>query len=151
MPKIIGIRNHLYQMTEPVSYVLSPVPDHRFPSTHRLLTRAQYERVFDRKSSVADDTVVLYARENELPHARLGMVVSRKQGNAVIRHRWKRLIREAFRHGQGEADDHGPMTIPAGLDLVVIPRRQCEPSLAKLQRSLPTLARRLMARLVKGG
>jgi ribonuclease P protein component len=46
---------------------------------------------------------------------RLGLVVSRKVGNAVRRNRVKRLIREAFRNC--------PEWGLAGIDLVVIPRR----------------------------
>lgn len=46
---------------------------------------------------------------------RLGLTVSRKVGNAVVRNRVKRRVREWFRH---EAD-----MLPSGLDIVVIARR----------------------------
>jgi ribonuclease P protein component len=39
----------------------------------------------------------LYARDNELGYHRLGITVSRKVGNAVVRNRVKRLFREVFR------------------------------------------------------
>jgi len=39
----------------------------------------------------------LVYRHNQLPHARLGLAVSRKYGNAVARNRLKRSIRAAFR------------------------------------------------------
>ncbi len=45
---------------------------------------------------------------------RLGMVVSRKVGPAVVRNQLKRWIREWFRRRAG--------ALPAGLDIVVIPR-----------------------------
>ena len=35
---------------------------------------------------------------NELPYCRLGLAVSRKVGNAVVRNRIKRRLREIFRH-----------------------------------------------------
>jgi ribonuclease P protein component len=44
---------------------------------------------------------------------RLGIIASKKVGNAVMRNRAKRLIREAFRKNKA--------AFPPGLDLVVIP------------------------------
>jgi ribonuclease P protein component len=48
------------------------------------------------------------------PPSRLGLVVSRKVGPAVVRNRVKRLCRECFRTSPG--------LVPAGIDLVVIAR-----------------------------
>ena len=57
--------------------------------------------------------MTLVARPNALEHTRLGIVVPRRLGGAVWRNRSKRRVRELFRH-------HKPA---AGLDLVVLPRR----------------------------
>ena len=77
-----------------------------------------------------------------MPHCRLGLSVSRKVGGAVLRNRWKRLIREAFRTGQPR--------LPEGLDLVVIPRKKDEPELCQIQNSLADLAGRIGRRLARG-
>ena len=44
---------------------------------------------------------------------RLGLAVSRRAGNAVVRNRIKRVLREAFRLDRED--------LPPGLDVIVIP------------------------------
>lgn len=85
--------------------------------------------------------IVVCGCENGLDRPRLGLSVSRKVGSAVVRNRWKRLLREAFRLEK----EH----LPKGVDLVVIPRPGAEPELARLQNSLSWLAARVARRLAK--
>ncbi len=106
-----------------------------FPKSRRLLKTAEFDRVFKRRRSQSDGLLVLYACENQLGYSRLGLVVSRKAGNAVVRGRWKRCLREAFRLMQHE--------LPAGLDLVALPRPVATPTMPRVQKSLRTLAIRL--------
>jgi ribonuclease P protein component len=110
-----------------------------FPKSRRLLKTAEFDRVFKRRRSQSDGMLVLYACENELDCSRLGLVVSRKTGNAVVRGRWKRCLREAFRLLQHE--------LPAGLDLVALPRPGAVPTMPRVQESLRTLASRVSRQL----
>jgi ribonuclease P protein component len=117
---------------------------HSFTKELRLLTSAQFQRVFQRKVSVADELAVMYGCENELGCTRIGLAVSRKvgkAGKATVRNRWKRLFREAFRLGKAQW--------PLGMDVVLIPRREAEPDFHALLAALPKLAKRLDARLKK--
>jgi len=91
------------------------------------------------RCSVADALVIVYGRRSDLPYPRLGVSVSRRVGGAVVRNRWKRVLREVFRRGRSD--------LPPGLDLVVIARRGAEPDFASLARALPHLARQLARRL----
>lgn len=115
--------------------------DYRFSKSSRLLKSAEFDRVFSRRCSQADRVVAIYVARSQQKQSRLGIVATRKLGGAVVRNRWKRLIREAFRLVQAE--------LPEGLDIVVLPRRGVEPELAALQASLKGLVPRAAERLPK--
>jgi ribonuclease P protein component len=110
-----------------------------FQKQDRLRSPLEFKRVYDRKCSVANQWLVVYGLPNELGRTRLGLSVSKRIGNAVARNRFKRLYREAFRLTRAD--------LPAGLDLILLPRSTHEPTLGLIQQSLrdlvPTLAKRL--------
>jgi ribonuclease P protein component len=87
-----------------------------FGREKRLLTPRQFKAVFDSPSGkVPGRNVLLLARENDLQHPRLGLVIGKKSVKlSVERNRIKRQIRETFRHHQLEL---------AGWDIVIIARK----------------------------
>lgn len=108
---------------------------------HEHLRRpVDFRRCYDRRRSVSDQWLIVYGCENQLPHLRLGMSVSRKVGKAHERNRLRRLYREAFRLTRSE--------MPVGIDLVLIPRTSQAPPLEELKRALPRLVRQLAKKLV---
>ena len=75
--------------------------------------------------------------------ARLGIVASRKLGDAVRRNRAKRLIREIFRQNLD-------LQAEGGLDVVVIPRAELfDATYANLESDYRTVFMRCAARLAK--
>lgn len=111
----------------------------RFRPHERVKDPAAFRRAFERRRWESDATLTIYGFENGLDHPRLGLSISRKKiKTAAGRNRIKRLIREAFRLSKSE--------LPAGLDLIVVPRNPAARS-AEVRRSLPALARALERRM----
>lgn len=93
----------------------APKPVFAFPRCHRLLTSRDYQRVFDDPVRVSGQAFTLLARSGDQEHARLGLVVAKRNAaRAVLRNRVKRQVREAFRRRQDR--------LPA-MDMIVIARR----------------------------
>ena len=112
----------------------------RFERREHLRRTKDFRAVYDRRRSVSDQWLIVYARENGLAHLRLGLSVSCKVGGAPHRNRLRRLYREAFRLMKHE--------MPVGLDLVLIPRQNNLPTLEDLKRSLPRLVRHVVRKLL---
>jgi ribonuclease P protein component len=87
-------------------------PPHALPASARIRRRPEFLRVYEQGMRVRARLMTVIALPNGLGRSRLGIAATRKLGGAVVRNRAKRLVRELFRQGE----------IPAGLDIVVIPR-----------------------------
>ncbi len=79
-----------------------------------LKKNADFQNVYKCGKSFANKYLVMYVKENDLSTNRIGISVSKKVGNSVIRHRVKRLILESYRL-------HEDM-FNSGLDMVIIAR-----------------------------
>ena len=93
-------------------------PIGRFPSRSRVRKRVEFLKIQDGGLRVSTPRFVLILAASAAPNSalpRLGITASRRVGNAVVRSRAKRLVREAFRATRE--------LWPPGIDLVVIVKR----------------------------
>lgn len=75
-----------------------------------------FQYVYKNGKSYANKYLVMYVLENNLNKNRLGISVSKKVGNSVVRHKVTRLIRESYRLHEN--------IFNSGLDIVVIARNR---------------------------
>ena len=73
-----------------------------------------FQTVYRIGNSNANKYLVMYVIKNNLGKNRLGISVSKKVGNSIVRHRLTRLIRESYRLQEEK--------FPCGLDIVIIAR-----------------------------
>jgi ribonuclease P protein component len=102
----------------------------------RLRHRREFLNCYRRGRRRHGSLLILYVFPNALSHPRLGITASRKVGDAVVRHRLKRRIKEVYRRWSGRR------SLPA-MDLVVHAKPQA--GMADFQ----TLRRELL-RLLRG-
>lgn len=74
----------------------------------------EFSNVYQNGTSFANKYLVMYICKNEWKENRIGISVSKKVGNSVVRHRLTRLIRESYRLNVGN--------ILCGYDIVVVGR-----------------------------
>ncbi|MFG6330745.1 MAG: ribonuclease P protein component [Lachnospiraceae bacterium] len=77
-----------------------------------------FRKVYAQGKSYANRYLVMYALENQTDRNRLGISVSKKVGNSVVRHRITRLVRESYRLREE--------LFNSGLDMVVIARKSAK-------------------------
>lgn len=98
----------------------------------RLLKSSDFERTLRTGRRASSAYLALFVSDNDLGRPRVGLAVSRKLGNAVVRNRIKRRLREAVR----------PLvtTAQVGRDVVIVARtRAVDAEFARLRRELEML------------
>jgi len=110
----------------------------KFSRQYRIRRHTEFARVMKRGRRANDRRLQIWALPNNLPHARLGLIVGRRHGNAVQRNRLKRIIREAFRLSRER--------LPSGIDFACSPRAGADLTLPETMASLLRVAGRLASK-----
>lgn len=89
----------------------------RFPSIKK---NRDFQFVYQAGKSYANKQLVMYVKRTDQSGKRIGISVSKKVGNSVVRHHVTRLIRESFRLNED--------MLKTGLDIVVVARAAAKDS-----------------------
>jgi ribonuclease P protein component len=91
--------------------------DNKLRKEEKLLSKPQFDAVFDGGQSAGNKRLVIHWADNDLGHPRLGLVVSTRFGGAVRRNQFKRRVREMFRRSKRQIGSR---------DIVVLPSKKPE-------------------------
>lgn len=108
----------------------------RFPKAARILKRSHYQTVSKHQAKWLGRALLIDYRQGHSPCAKLGLTVSRRFGKAHERNRFKRLVREAFRHLYPH--------FPSDLEINILPRnnpRRLNAILSDLKQFLAMLSK----------
>lgn len=86
----------------------------KYKNFETLKKNSDFKKIYSKKKSFANRLLVMYIAENGTDTIRLGVSVSKKVGNSIVRHRLARLIREAFRLNSNY--------VRKGYDIIVVAR-----------------------------
>jgi len=88
---------------------------HTYTKADRLLKRADYLRLTRTGRQIGNRYFIIRYNASNTGRSKLGTTITKKVGNAVVRNRLKRLMREHFRHNRHRFDDP--------FDLMIIARK----------------------------
>ena len=102
----------------------------------------EFRNCYENGKSYANKFIVVYVWKNRGSNNKVGISCSKKIGNSIVRHRFARLVREAYRLHEN--------VFNSGLDIVVVARACArDASFFEIEESLLSLAGK--ARIIKNG
>jgi ribonuclease P protein component len=72
------------------------------PKDERIQSRQDFLRAYEAGVKVHGRFIVVFAAPSETGRTRVGVTVTRKSGNAVVRNRLKRWVRETWRRNRAQ-------------------------------------------------
>ncbi len=111
-----------------------------FGKHQRVKRASEFTLALKKGGCAADGVLVLFACPTSPDREpRMGVTIPKRTGNAVVRNRWKRLIRESFRLQQH--------VLPTGYDFVIRPKKDAKPTWSEIKKSIPKLATKAVKRM----
>ncbi len=93
--------------------------DFSFSKLERLTKRLEFQKVLaEGKKQRIGKLCTVFSIPNGLDRKRLGIIASKKVGNAVARNRVKRAIRETFRHIKNQMVPAADIVVISGKEMV---------------------------------
>ena len=89
----------------------------RFPSIKK---NSDFQRIYKKGRSYANRLLIMYVEETDKEKSYVGISISKKVGNSVVRHHLCRLVREIFRLKKHR--------IRTGLNIIIIARPEAKNS-----------------------
>jgi ribonuclease P protein component len=103
---------------------------YNLPKSARLRRNKSFQAVYRSGKSYANRQLVLYVLPQHGRERRVGFAAGKRLGDAVVRNRVKRLLREAYRLQQHK--------LKSGFDLIIVGRQ------ALVKETLPTVTAALL-------
>lgn len=100
--------------------------------SHKILKRHDFVFLSKYGKKFQDSYFIIIYKQDGSDHSRLGITVSKRVGNAVLRNRLKRLIREYFRLNKNHLTGHWNFNIIAKKKAAALSSRQVFMSLETL-------------------
>lgn len=101
----------------------------------KIRNNREFRKVYDKGKSIANKHLVMFYIKNGLDYNRVGFSTTKKLGNAIIRNRVKRLIKESYRLNNHELTN--------GYDIVFLARvRANNASYKDIEKSIINLFKR---------
>lgn len=98
-----------------------------FKKKERLRLKRNFKNVFEKGGRLIDNNFVIIYVQNTMDYNRIGIIVNKKFGNAVVRNSVKRYIREIYRTNK--------TFFPIGYDFVFIPRKELSKNFKRINYS----------------
>ena len=108
-----------------------------FPKNYRLRKRCEFEYLKKHGKRIQNNLYIInYAHNPSMNASRLGITATKKTGNAVVRNRIKRLVRETFRKNRHILIHKYDMNVIAKRQIRERSNQQCVDALLALLKRL---------------